>query len=579
MKPVMSKKILDWMSIRRTQKAVAIACIAAGSTGVLGTGCTNEVVDVGSGEEVGSTAKSFEEFKAGVYREPETGVYIVDGDTALESEKQLVEFFVRHQQGGALTVNQVNGADDHWNDAQKVNLTYCVSTAFGTNYNTVVQAMADASAAWQSVANVRFVYASNHDVNCSAGNDNVVFDVSPTSGQPYLARAFFPSYARANRNVLIDASSFGDISPYTLTGILRHELGHTLGFRHEHTRPEAGACFEDDGWRPLTTYDSASVMHYPQCNGSNRGDLVLTKKDQCGAALLYGGGGDTVLSPSRVWLSGAGNWTWANSKIVAGDFTGDGKADMVALYDYGNSNTGLWLFPSTGTGFASPYRVWLSGAGNWTWANSKIVAGDFTGDGKADLATLYNYGNSNTGLWLFPSTGTGFASPYRVWLSGAGNWTWANSEPVAGDFTGDGKADLAALYDYGNSNTGLWLFPSTGTGFASPYRVWLSGAGNWTWANSKPVAGDFTGDGKADLAALYDYGNSNTGLWLFPSTGTGIASLSRVWLSGAGNWTWANSLPVASDFTGDGKADLAAFYNYGNANTGLWLFPSTVSCL
>jgi hypothetical protein len=80
---------------------------------------------------------------------------------------------------------------------------------------------------------------------------------------------------------------FGNISPWTLTGVLRHELGHTIGFRHEHTRPEAGTCFEDNDWRALTQYDSASVMHYPQCNGTQDGDLVLTSADKSGARALY----------------------------------------------------------------------------------------------------------------------------------------------------------------------------------------------------------------------------------------------------------------------------------------------------
>ena len=82
-------------------------------------------------------------------------------------------------------------------------------------------------------------------------------------------------------------TSFGNISPWTLTGVLRHELGHTLGFRHEHTRPESGTCFEDNNWRALTAYDSSSVMHYPQCNGTQNGDLVLTNLDKTGAHALY----------------------------------------------------------------------------------------------------------------------------------------------------------------------------------------------------------------------------------------------------------------------------------------------------
>jgi hypothetical protein len=85
----------------------------------------------------------------------------------------------------------------------------------------------------------------------------------------------------------VASDSFGNIAPWTLQGILRHELGHTLGFRHEHTRPEAGTCFEDTAWRALTAYDASSVMHYPQCNGTQTGDLVLTDLDRQGATALY----------------------------------------------------------------------------------------------------------------------------------------------------------------------------------------------------------------------------------------------------------------------------------------------------
>jgi len=77
-----------------------------------------------------------------------------------------------------------------------------------------------------------------------------------------------------------------------------HELGHTLGFRHEHTRPESGTCFEDNNWRPLTPYDSASIMHYPQCNGSSQ-NLNWTQRDADGIKALYGapGGGNPPPPP------------------------------------------------------------------------------------------------------------------------------------------------------------------------------------------------------------------------------------------------------------------------------------------
>jgi hypothetical protein len=134
---------------------------------------------------------------------------------------------------------------------------------------------------------VNFVHVALQDGDCTARNTNVVFDVRQVNTPRYLARAFFPSSSRRAREILVSVYTFGDISPWSVAGVLRHELGHALGFRHEHTRPEAGTCFEDTSWRALTAYDSDSVMHYPQCNGTNGGDLELTNLDQSGAQSLY----------------------------------------------------------------------------------------------------------------------------------------------------------------------------------------------------------------------------------------------------------------------------------------------------
>jgi hypothetical protein len=255
-----------------------------------------------SGLEVGSNnSMSYEEFvETFVYQEPMTGMYIVNGDETIRTEEELREFYYLFAHDTSLIVHQAGGVDAKWSDSQKLDLTYCVSTGFGSRYNQMVDAMAAATGDWEGAANVNFIHNGSNDSSCDNRTSDV-FNVSPVnSGCRYLAAAFFPNYSRRDRQLVVDPCSFSydDSGQISLEGILRHELGHALGFRHEHTRPEAGACFEDTNWRELTPYDSSSVMHYPQCNGTNTWELRLTNLDRQGAASLYGsaggggGGGD-----------------------------------------------------------------------------------------------------------------------------------------------------------------------------------------------------------------------------------------------------------------------------------------------
>jgi len=246
---------------------------------------------------------TWEQFQAQAYLEPDTGQYVVNGDELAGDVIGLRAAYERYldsvgdaadRAGGLgrseeeLIINLAGGQWDRWTPAQAASITYCISqSSFGSRYNAVVTAMNSAAGAWEGAARVNFVHASAQDGNCTRSTSGVVFNVRQVCSGQYLARAFFPSTARRGRELLIDCTSFGNISPWSLAGVLRHELGHTIGFRHEHTRPESGVCFEDNQWAVLTTYDAASVMHYPQCNGSNGGDLNLTTKDKQGAAIAY----------------------------------------------------------------------------------------------------------------------------------------------------------------------------------------------------------------------------------------------------------------------------------------------------
>jgi hypothetical protein len=241
----------------------------------------------------GAGVPTFQEFKATTYRDLD-GQYIVNGDEPVGGNGALKSYYasmvrpVGKTIAAGLIVNTVAGKDDRWSDAKVGNLTYCVSNKFGNRKAAVVKAAAQGTALWEKASSaIDFVHVKSADAKCTVKNDAVVFPVQPTKATQFIARAFFPSSPDAKRNILVNPVSLVTTPDWPPGNILGHELGHTLGFRHEHTRPEAGVCFENLNWRPLTPYDSASIMHYPQCNGTSL-DLSFTRTDGEGVVALYG---------------------------------------------------------------------------------------------------------------------------------------------------------------------------------------------------------------------------------------------------------------------------------------------------
>lgn len=175
-------------------------------------------------------------------------------------------------------------------------LTYCVRRSTFVNdleYQTVVDNLSLAAAAWESVCGVRFRHLIEYDLAEPAGAKTVLFDVIYTlvNAQNYIATAFFP-YTQAEKRHLRVYPLYFTKHGYDPIGVFRHELGHVLGFRHEHIRaPQVMDCGDElpGVHRTLTPYDSKSVMHY-LCKNHVGGNLQLaiTETDREGAQRVYG---------------------------------------------------------------------------------------------------------------------------------------------------------------------------------------------------------------------------------------------------------------------------------------------------
>ncbi|MFB6985279.1 FG-GAP-like repeat-containing protein [Streptomyces sp. NPDC056304] len=299
-------------------------------------------------------------------------------------------------------------------------------------------------------------------------------------------------------------------------------------------------------------------------------------------------------APKKVW-STPGGFTYSSSKLASGDFNGDGKDDVAVFYDGGTSDTGrvssLYTFTSTGTGFSNPKKTWTS-SGSFNWDASKVTSGDYNGDGKDDIAVLYNTGTSADGkaitsVYTFNGNSTGFDNPRKTWTS-SGSFDWNASKVTSGDYNGDGKDDIAVLYDAGKSADGkaitsLFTFASNGTSFDAPRKTWTS-SGSFNWNASKVTSGDYSGDGKDDVAVLYDRGTAADGkaatsLFTFTSNGTDLAAPREVWTS-TGSFNWNVSGLTSGDYNKDGKHDIGILYRAGTTADGrridsLFTFTST----
>ena len=277
-------------------------------------------------------------------------------------------------------------------------------------------------------------------------------------------------------------------------------------------------------------YEEPSAIAVGNFNSDGNLDVAVALAATDTIAVYQGNGNGTFQTPETIGLPMVG----VPDAIVAGDFTGNGRTDLaVAVAQTGNSNDDVVILLNQGGGNFTSVTVPV-GLGP-----AAITDGDFTGTGRIDLAVA----DINSGdVTVLANTGNGTFQPLPPIPLPAGS---TPTSLVAGDF-GTGHLDLAVtdssrgVVDLltGNGDDIFQLASSTSVG-ANPVAI---------------VAGDF-GNGELDLATA-DANTNGVSILLGNGDGTFQPALSMA----------AGTTPLAlaeGDFNGDGRLDLAT----GNAGS------------
>lgn len=226
--------------------------------------------------------------------------YVVDGDlllTAAEIAVLRAEKAKRPSANGEEPYLKLGEAGVILPNNRK--LTYAISRESfrrayqgDAQYNDIVTRFEAAAQRWESVCpecGLKFIHQKELDSRPDVAPGPSLYMVVQynDSSRKYLAASFYPKAEDSRRYVYIDPTFFRTKS-YDRTGLLRHEIGHVLGYRHEHAGVPLGAgCkWEDQKWTMLTKYDASSVMHY-LCDDSIIRDLELSELDIEGHRQAY----------------------------------------------------------------------------------------------------------------------------------------------------------------------------------------------------------------------------------------------------------------------------------------------------
>jgi uncharacterized protein (TIGR03437 family) len=340
-------------------------------------------------------------------------------------------------------------------------------------------------------------------------------------------------------------------------------------------------------WKQINSQFTQASAVAGDFNRDGKQDFAAVEP-QCGCVAIYLGNGDGSFTPGTV-LKSDSPANPLTGPAVAADFDGDGNVDLavsevsanqiaifrgngdgtftassgfavsnpisLAIADFNNDGipdiacvTGS---VQSGSTFVGRVNI-LIGSGSGTFTSSASIdipsaplmtAGDFDGDGNADLAvTGGRQGNGDIRILWGKGDGT-----FSVAVLGKVQFIESQYSMATGDFNGDGIDDFAIDLV---SSSAPHLDVYTGNKGRNPGLV---STANVTSQFLTP--GDFNGDGSLDLAFAGGILFGNGDGTFHPATNRNLSFL-------PGGSTWA----ISGEFNGDGIEDLQYL---GNGSTSL----------
>ncbi|WP_018348049.1 FG-GAP repeat domain-containing protein [Longispora albida] len=204
---------------------------------------------------------------------------------------------------------------------------------------------------------------------------------------------------------------------------------------------------------------------------------------------------------------------------------------------------------------------------------------DFNGDGYDDLVTwgpdwTYGMGDYTLNVQLGKEGRFEPASTYRS-LGVDAALARGIKFLTAGDYDGDGRAELGVFVESGSGAVSfytlkyddIYRFGKKDDGKNGAVLRWQ--APQWGTGTKFLSSGDFNGDGKTDIAMFYQYSGSHVGVFTLKGSADGsLGGFDQQW--NAPNWGGGTTSVSSGDFDGDGNSELALFYSYGGSHVSVF---------